>query len=140
MATRESDQEIALRIKAKMERYGYTPTIEGVLASVAKACSKDIDEVKRRIRLGAVGHAVDRMDRGAKLEDVEELVSPEAVDEAAAEFMRGHPECTAWTDYLQKLAQDTGRDYHQLRAELRTRKDGGGLFPWEEDVSSHALP
>ena len=133
MTTRESDQEIAQRIKAKMERYGYSPTLEQILASVVKARSKDIDAVKGRIRLGAIAHAVERMDRGAKREDVEELVSPESVDEAAAEFMRGHPECTAWTDYLEKLAKDTGRDYHQLRAELRSRRDGGGLFPWEDE-------
>ena len=128
MAEREADQEIATRIKAKMERYGYTPTLEEVLASVAKASAEDIDAVKGRIRLGAVAHAVERMDRGAKREDVEGLVSPESVDEAAAEFMTDRPECVAWTDYLERMAKDTGRDYRQLSAEARAK--GGGVPPW----------
>lgn len=130
MTTQETDQLLALRIKSKMERYGYSPTLEAILASVVKArgtCA-DLDKVKGNIRRSRVGWAVERMDRGAASADVEWMTSPESIAEAAADFVSTYPESTAWTDYLEKLAQDTGRDYSQLRAEARAK--GNGVPPW----------
>ena len=105
MPNEDTPLALATRLKAKMESFGYKPTIEAVLASVQKAQGADFIHKARRSLM------FDRVD-GWPEQPIETVI---AILKERCE------EREAWNDHLILLAKRDGRDLTEVLREFRSK-------------------
>ena len=93
MASEESVLDAAKRIKAKMESYGYTPTIEEVVASVEYVRGRDLMATAKRINTSMAF----------------EGFTGRSVEETARNLAEDREERCAWVHHLMRKAKAEGR-------------------------------
>ena len=127
MATQESDQEMALRIKAKMEKFGLSPTLVEILEAIAFSRRANTPE---EATLGISMTVVERFDRGESMEAIE-ATTPTIAEWLAIDDDGRREERAARRRHFLRLAREAGdmRVYSKLQEEFRAR--GGHFLPWD---------
>ena len=105
MATEEPVLDAAKRIKAKMESYGYTPTIEEVVASVEYVRGRDLMATAKRINTSMAF----------------EGFTGRSVEDTARNLAEDREERCAWVHHLMRKAKAEGRTDRDVNREYRIK-------------------
>lgn len=103
--TKEADIEKAKLIKVKMESYGYTPTLEGIVASVEFIRGRDLMATAKRINTSMAF----------------EGYAGRSVEQTAGNLAEDREERCAWVQHLMRKAKAEGRSDLDVSREYRSK-------------------